>query len=113
MEFADVYKAAEKLKNEGKYEEAAQKFLECLQLDETNVMAHHALAVTYTRTGQFEDAVKHARRACELQPNDPFSYMSLSVIYQRTFQGTQDHRYIQLAEDAMARSNALNAQRAR
>jgi tetratricopeptide (TPR) repeat protein len=107
MQAAEVYKAGEKLKAEGRHEEACEKFRECLKIDESYVLAHYALAVSCCLTGQYEDAVKHAQRACELEPQDPFSYMSLSVTYQRTFQGTQDPQYIQLAEDAMARSHTL------
>jgi len=31
----------------------------------------------------------------------------LSVIYQRAFAATNEHRYIQLAEDAMAKSRSM------
>jgi Flp pilus assembly protein TadD len=108
MDAAQTYKEGEKLKAEGKLDEAIAKFRACLEQDESYVLAHHALAVTCCAAGQYEDSVKHARRACELEPNDAFSYMSLSVIYQRVFQGTQDTQYIQLAEDAMAKSHALS-----
>jgi len=107
MPAAETYQAGEKLKAEGKFDEAAEKFVQALQEDESYVLAHHALAVTYNRLGKYEESIRHAQRACELEPRDPFSYMSLSVIYQRTFQGTQDPQYIKLAEDAMARSHAL------
>jgi tetratricopeptide (TPR) repeat protein len=110
MAAAQSYQEGEKLKAEGKFDEAAEKFAAALQEDESYVLAHHALAVTYNRLGKYDESIRHALRACELEPRDPFSYMSLSVIYQRTFQGTQDPRYIKMAEDAMAQSHALRGQ---
>lgn len=111
MNAVEMYKAGEQLKNEGKYEEAIAKFVEAIAADPQYPLPHHALAVCYGRIHQHDKAVEHAERACELEPQDPFSHMSLSVTYQRAFQGTQDMRYIRMAEDAMARSHALGGHR--
>jgi tetratricopeptide (TPR) repeat protein len=108
MDAVQAYKAGEELKNSGKHDEAVAQFQAALQADPSYVLAHHALAVCYSHVGEHDKAVHHAQQACELEPQDAFSFMSLSVTFRRAFQGTGDHRYIQLAEDAMARSHALS-----
>ncbi|TVS11298.1 MAG: tetratricopeptide repeat protein [Planctomycetaceae bacterium] len=105
----DLYNQGEKLKDEGKYPEAIEKFEQAVAVDESFALAHFALGVAYGKVGQHDLAVKHAERACQLEPEDPFSYTALSVTYQRAFAGTQDRRYIHMAEDAMARAHALQA----
>lgn len=100
----DIYNAAEKLKDDGKYEEAAAKLQEVLAEDAQHVLAHLALAVVQGKLGNHAEAVKHGERAVQLEPHDPFNFTALSVTYQRAFAGTQEHRYIQLAEDAKARA---------
>ena len=65
----------------------------------------------YGRVGRHEDAVASGQRACEIDPSDPFHFTALSVTYQRAWQGTQNQQYIQLAEDAMARSRMLEGGR--
>ena len=103
----ELYAEGEKLKDDGQFEEAAQKFEELLKQDETYALAHFALAVVYGKLDRHGDAVTHGRKACELDPEDPFSFTAMSVTYQRAFAGTQNPQFIQLAEDAMARAHAL------
>jgi Flp pilus assembly protein TadD len=105
-----IYDQADALKEEGKLEEAVEKFNEALQADPTFALAHSALAVVCGRLGKHEEAIGHAQKVCEIKPNDPFSYTAMSVTYQRAFAGTGESRYIQLAEDAMARSHMLHGQ---
>jgi tetratricopeptide (TPR) repeat protein len=102
-----IYDQADALKEEGKLEEAIAKYQEAVAADPSYALAHSAMAVVYGRLGKHEEAVKHAQRACEINPNDPFSFTSMSVIYQRAYAGTGDPSYIQLAEEAMARSHML------
>ena len=103
----ELYKLSEKLKDEGKFDEAIVKLHELLALDEKHTLSHLALAVIYGKIGQHEEAVKHGQRACELEPNEPFNFTAMSVTFQRAWQGTQNQQFIQLAEDAMARAHEL------
>ncbi len=101
---SERYNEAEKLKDAGKAEEAEAALREILTEDPNHVLAHLTLARICTNAGRHEDAVRHAETACELEPSEGFNYTLLSVTYQRAFAGTGDEHYIQLAEDAMARS---------
>jgi tetratricopeptide (TPR) repeat protein len=103
----ELYSAAEKLKDAGNYAEAATQCEAALALDETHVLSHLALGTILGKLGRHEEAVKHAERAVQLEPNDTFNFTMLSVIYQRAWAATQDHKYIQLAEDAKARGDAI------
>lgn len=104
---AELYDEAETLKDAGKTEEAIAKLNEGLAVDENHVLSHLALAVLYGRVDKHADAVRHGQRACDLDPSDSFNFTAMSVTYQRAWAGTQNAEYIQLAEDAMAKSQAL------
>lgn len=103
----DLYNEADKLKDQGEFDQAIAKLNEALALDENFTLAHLALAVIYHRVKNFELSIKHGQRACEIDPHDPFNFTAMSVTYQRAFAGTQDRQYIQLAEDAMAKAHML------
>jgi Tfp pilus assembly protein PilF len=103
----ELYDAAEKLKDAGKYDEAIATLTQALEQDPSHALTHLALAVLYGKVGQHEKAVEHGKRACEIDPSDAFSYTALSVTYQRAFAGTQNHHYIRLAEDAKAKAQML------
>jgi tetratricopeptide (TPR) repeat protein len=102
-----LYDEADRLKDAGKLDEAVAKLNEVLAADSNYSLAHSALAVVLQKLGRHEEAIEHARRVCELAPDDAFSFTALSVIYQRAFAGTQDQRYIRMAEDAMEQSRML------
>ncbi len=108
---AELYDQADKLKDEGKLDEAVAKFKEALAADPSYALAHSALAIVEQKLGHHEAAVTHAQKVCELAPDDPFSYTALSVILQRVYAGTGDMQYIRLAEDAMERSRMLQSHR--
>ena len=113
MDRADeLYSEGEKLKDQREYQQAAEKFQASLEVREDNVLTHLALAVVYTRLGQHEQAVSHGQRACELDSQDPVTFTAMSMTYQRAFEGTQDHQFIQLAEQARDKAQWL-AQQAR
>ncbi len=96
----DRYDAAEKLKTEGKLEEAVAA-LEALTTDEPNfALAFAALSAWCTRLERHAEAVQHAKRVCELDPKDPLSYTALSMACMRA-------GMIPEAEDALARSRML------
>jgi tetratricopeptide (TPR) repeat protein len=96
----ELYNEAEKLKDQGKLEEAIAKLHELLQQDDGFALAHSALAVLCGKVGRHQEAVAHARKVCELEPNDPFSFTAMSVTYQRA-------GMIPEAEEAMARARML------
>jgi tetratricopeptide (TPR) repeat protein len=108
-ELTQMYDEADRLKEAGEYQAAVGKLNDLLAKDQTFALAHSALAVLHGKLGDHEQAVQHAQRVCELEPQDPFSFTALSVTYQRAFAGTQNHQYIQLAEDAMARSRMMGS----
>lgn len=108
---AERYNAAEKLKDQGKSQEAIEA-LESLLADEPNhVLSHLTLGRLYTLAGQFPKAIEHGLKACQLEPTEPFNFTALSLTYQRTFAGTQDHQYIALAEDARDEARRLESMR--
>ncbi|MFK7770123.1 MAG: tetratricopeptide repeat protein [Mariniblastus sp.] len=89
---------ADKLKADGKNEEAIAKLVEALAIDETFVRGHLALSVLYHKTEDHAKSVEHGEKAYQLEPEDPFNAAALSVTYQRAFEGTRDPIYIQKAE---------------
>ncbi|MEZ6076771.1 MAG: tetratricopeptide repeat protein [Pirellulaceae bacterium] len=103
------YNAAEKLKDEGKLDEAALLLNEILAEDPNHVLTHLTLGRIYTVQGKYDQAISHGQKACQIEPKEPFNFTAMSVTYQRAFAGTQEHQYIQLAEDAMAESRRLEA----
>lgn len=103
------YNEVEQLMDAGKDVEAIAGLKEILSEDESFVLAHLALSRVLTRTGDHLEAVAHADRACELEPNEPFNFTAKSVTCQRAWAGTQDQKFIQLAEDAMAQAHAIQA----
>ena len=106
---AALYDEADKLKDEGKLDEAAAKLNESLQADANYSLAHSALAIVLQKLGKHEEAIQHARKVCELEPHDPFSFTALSVTYQRAFAGTNNQQFIRMAEDAMEQSRMLQS----
>ncbi len=103
----EMYNEAERLKDDGQQQAAIEKLNKLLEAEATYSLAHMALAVLYGKVNQHEKAVQHAVRTSELEPDDPFSWTALSVTYQRAFEGTKNQQFIQMAEDAMAKSQSL------
>jgi len=104
-ELKTLYKEAEQLKDEGKSQEAIEKFNAVLEQDPNHVLSHLALAVCYGQVNQHAEAVAHGEKACELEPNDQFNFIALSVTYQKALAATGDMTYKDKAEAAMAHAN--------
>ena len=100
----ELYDIADKLKDQGKLDEAAAKLYEIVAQDPNYALAHSALAVVLGRLKRHDEAIKHGVRVCELEPNEPFSYTALSVTYVRAGR-------IPEAEDAKARAQMLSGHR--
>lgn len=100
----ELYDAADKLKDEGKLEEAVAKLREIVAQDASYALAHSALAVVLGRLGRHDEAIQHGLKVCELQPNDPFSFTALSVTYVRAGR-------IPEAEEAKFRAQMLTGHR--
>ena len=100
MNREDAYAAAEKLKSEGRLDEAVRSLEAVVAEHPDYALAHSAIAAWCTRLERHADAVAHARKVVELEPRDPFSYTALSVACMRAGR-------IQEAEEALARSRML------
>ena len=103
----ELYDEADRLKEAGNFDAAITKLEEIIAQDDDYALAHSALAVLCGKTDRHEDAIRHAKQVCELESEDPFSFTAMSVIYQRAFAGTNQPQYIQLAEEAMAKSHMM------
>ncbi len=104
---SERYNQAEKLKDSGDVQQAKDLLLGILEEVPDHVLSHLTLARIFTGLNEHELAVSHAEQACTLEPTESFNYTLLSVTYQRAYAGTGDHKYIRMAEDAMARSRML------
>ena len=105
------YNQAERLKDEGKLDEAVALLTQIVTAHPEHVLSHLTLGRIFTLQGKHDEAIEHGQRACQLEPSEPFNFTALSVTYQRAFAGTQNHAFIQLAEDAMAESRRLESMR--
>lgn len=102
------YNAAEKLKDAGQLAEAAELIEQLLADDPNYVLGHMMLGRVYVDLGRYDDAIRHNQIAVELEPNEPLNHSALSVSYQRAWEATRDPRYIQMAEESLARSHRLH-----
>jgi Tfp pilus assembly protein PilF len=98
----ELYREHERLKDEGKLEDAAAVLERLVEQDPNYALAHSALAVLYGRLKRHDDAIRHGLQVCQLEPDDPFSYTAMSVTFQRAGK-------IPEAEDAMARARMLQS----
>lgn len=103
----ELYDEADQLKAAGDLDAAAAKLTEAVQADPAYTLAYSALAVVEQKRGNHDQAIAHATKVTELAPDDAFSFTALSVTYQRAYAGTGEMSYIQLAEDAMAKSRTI------
>ena len=103
----ELYDEADQLKASGDLDGAVAKLTEAVGVQEDYALAYAALAVVEQKRGNHAEAIAHAQKVCELEPNDPFSFTAMSVTFQRAYAGTGDTSYIQMAEDAMAKSHQL------
>jgi len=105
-----LYNEGEKLKDEGAYEQAVEKFNASAAADATYSLPHLALSIVFGKMQKHEEAVTHAQKACEIEPDDAFNFTTLSTVLQRAYAGTGNTSFIQAAEDAMAKAQMLQQQ---
>ena len=96
----ELYDEADRLKDQGKLDDAAAKLQEIVAQDPKFTLAYSALAVVLGKLGRHEEAIAHGLKVCELEPNDPFSFTAMSVTYVRA-------QRIPEAEDYKARAGML------
>jgi tetratricopeptide (TPR) repeat protein len=101
------YNQAEKLKDQGKSDDAIKLLQEILGEDPNHVLSHLTLARIFTQIGRHLEAIEHGRKACEIEPTDAFNFTALSVTYQKAWAGTGERQFIGLAEEAMAQARVL------
>ena len=102
-----AYSEAEKFIDAEQNDAALAELLKIVENDPNFTLAHLALARVYTKLGRHLEAVEHAQKACEIEPEDSFNFTALSVTCQKAWAGTQDRKFIQMAEDAMAHAHTL------
>lgn len=78
----------------GDVEGARSQFIRATELAPWFPRAHHALGVTYARTGQFSEAAEALERAIHMEPTDHEAHMTLGLIYKKEFAGAEDEQAI-------------------
>jgi cyclophilin family peptidyl-prolyl cis-trans isomerase/tetratricopeptide (TPR) repeat protein/O-antigen ligase len=65
------------------WESAEATFLQVLELDASNVIAHSSLAYVYARQGRLQEAIAENQAVLAQRPNDYDSYKNLAILYQQ------------------------------
>ena len=68
-----LYDEADKLKDEGKLDEAVAKYQEILAHDSSYTLAHSALAVVLGRLGRHEEAIDHGKKVANWSRPTPLA----------------------------------------
>jgi len=102
-----AYSKVEQLIYSDQNEAAHEALIDLIGKDDQFTLAYLALSRVCTKLGRHLEAVEYGQKACQLEPSDPFNFSALSVTCQRAWAGTQDRKFIQMAEDAMAQANSL------
>lgn len=74
------FKQANKLKQQGKLEEAIASYHQAVEQNPNFYCYHHNLGETVTKLGRLDEAVTYYRRAIEINPKSTWSYYNLGVI---------------------------------
>ena len=67
----------------GDLDKAAEKYLQCVELDPEFFDGWHALGMALMKLGRFNEAIEAGKKATELRPNDQIAWTSLSLFYNR------------------------------
>lgn len=76
-----ILREGQALQEEGKGDQALQRYREALKLQEDYAPTHLALASVYLQLGREEEALKELERAAELAPDNSFVQAQLGRLY--------------------------------
>ena len=96
----DVFQTAKVLLTEansllsaGRIDDAAEKYIAVLAVDENNVDALNNLGVVFGRCGRLEKAIAHFHRAIDVRPDISQLHYNLAATYQRLGRVTEAERF--------------------
>jgi tetratricopeptide (TPR) repeat protein len=69
------------LKNQGQYEEAAEKFQAILELSPNHARAHLGLGLVYCFVGKFDESLEELKRAVDCDPSWVDGHLNLAKTY--------------------------------
>lgn len=78
----------------GEVDTALTQFVTATEIAPWFPRAHHALGVTFARTGRFTEAAEALERAIHMEPTDYQAHMTLGLIYKKEFAGAEDEQAI-------------------
>jgi tetratricopeptide (TPR) repeat protein len=78
----------------GDVDGALAQFTQATEIAPWFPRAHHALGVTFARTGRFTEAAEALERAIHMEPTDYQAHMTLGLVYKKEFAGAEDEQAI-------------------
>lgn len=95
-------------KEEKKWQEAKEIFLQALQLNQNAYFTHYQLGTVYRELDQMELAIEHFKRALELRPGDTILMTELANTYNINYQFVEAiPYYLQVLEEKPQATAAL------
>ena len=71
----------EKFLNAGCYQDAAEYYIEAVDLDPVALHNYNRLAIAFRKMGEFPQAEEYYKRALPLAPNDPYLLFNVARLY--------------------------------
>ncbi len=76
-----LFKDARNFSNKKEYEKAIKKYLEFLEIDQTDYVVYYNLWVNYNKINNPKKAVEYYKKALNLKSDLSFAYNNLGIIY--------------------------------